>query len=113
MDGSGDCGKTNIHSNDEDGVWSWNEDFEFGILYTLETVVRLRIYQYKMGRRDCKICERRISIGELLDSCDLVKKESIDWYNLGAPTVDGKPLTAKDGTELECNGDIQLGWMLK
>lgn len=85
VSGFGDSGRTSTVAL-EDGCVYWNTGFSFGVLYSLETEIRIRIKEYRMARRDVKICEVVLTVGELMGKYDLTKGEELELC-LDLPSV--------------------------
>lgn len=67
----------NYEGDDEENSIEWDEECELGIFYTLETELYVRMFEYKIARKDLFIAEACVPLGDLLNTI-LEKKELED-----------------------------------
>ena len=63
--------KSDIHVYDgdhEDNVILWDDIFDLGPCYSVETMIHFRVFEYKVARKDMLIAECKISIGDIIKS---------------------------------------------
>ena len=101
----------NYEGDEEENVILWDEEFDLGMLYSLETMVYVRLFEYKIARTDMFVSEASISLGGLID--DLLEK--MDAERLLASPGGGVGLRGNAVAGLEDVEDIRgietLSWV--
>ena len=75
----------NYDGDEEENVVVWDESFDLGIFYSLETCVRVRLFEYKIARADMFISEVTISLEPLIN--EMLQKATAKRLESGAPPL--------------------------
>ena len=77
----------NCVGDDEDNAIEWDDEFDLNEFYTLETIVHVRIFQYKIARKDLFIGEAKIPLVKILSQLSVENNGKNDDDNNGKNDV--------------------------